>query len=731
LSTQAPVAPVESLDDELAFTKSLKKQRVKVPTVLQMEITECGAASLSMILAHYGRWETLENLRVVCGVSRDGATAKNVVQAARNFGLEAKGLSVTLSALPKQQFPLIAYWDFAHFLVVEGTGPDGVYVNDPARGRVTVPWDIADKSFTGLVLRMTPTAEFTKAGTMPSKPLKSVAWRIRGMHKGVWYLVAGGLIAAVPSLLGPLALQAFVEQYLINGLKEWGGIALLIMALSLGFGVLLGVWQSIVARTLTQAMTAREAQIMVRHALRLPVSFYAQRYPAEIAGRIHLIDSVSHIVAGTIVPAVIGFITSLAVGFALFAFSWQLALIALGAAASVLLTVRAVQGKRVDQSARIGQEMASFAGAMGYSLRSIETIKATGGENTAQRTVLGHSAKVTALGNDLQKSSTILGLLPSLISGLAGALVIGVGGLLVESGQLSPGAYIAVMALIPIFMRPIGIWSSAIDVLQQARTSITRLDDLLNQPEDNAGDAQPNGGGVLELKNVSFRYSPMAADSVHDLSFRVEPGRRIALVGASGSGKSTAARIAVGLLQQTEGEVLLDGVPVTDTAAAVRAESLGYVEQDVVLFAGSIRDNITLFDDLIDAADVRAAAEAAAIAEEIESRAGGYEATLSDGGRNLSGGQRQRVEIARVMLRKPGIVVLDEATSALDPIVEEQVMNALLASGCGLLVIAHRLSTVRDCDEIIVMSKGEVVERGTHDELTELGGHYSELVGSE
>lgn len=415
MSTQAPAAPIESLDEELAFAKSLKPRRVKVPTVMQMEITECGAASLAMILAHYGRWETLEDLRVTCGVSRDGATAKSVVQAARTFGLEAKGLSITLDALPKQAFPLIAYWDFAHFLVVEGTGPDGVYVNDPARGRVTVPWNIADKSFTGLILRLKPTEEFRPGGTQPSNPLKSIAWRIRGMHKGIWYLVIGGLVSAVPALLGPLALQAFVEQYLINGLKEWAGIALLIMALSLGFGLLLGVWQSIVARTLTQAMTAREAQIMVRHALRLPVSFYSQRYPAEIAARLQLIDSVSRIVAGTIVPAVIGFITSLAVAFALFAFSWQLALIALGAAVSVLFTVRAVQAKRIDQAARIGQEMASFAGSMGYSLRSIETIKATGGENTALRTVLGHSAKLTGLGNDLQRSSAIVGLLPTLI----------------------------------------------------------------------------------------------------------------------------------------------------------------------------------------------------------------------------------------------------------------------------------------------------------------------------
>lgn len=731
--TSTPVARA-SHDHEvgdLSFTDRLKKNVVSVPTVLQMEVTECGAASLAMMLAHYGRWETLEDLRVVCGVSRDGISAKNLAVAARSFGLDAKGVSIPLEALPNQSFPVVAYWDFAHFLVVEGTSSAGVHVNDPARGRVIVPWDEADRSFTGLILRMAPNATFERGGATPNNPLRSLAWRITGMHRAIWFLIAGGLVAAVPALLGPLALQAFVQQYLINGLEEWVGIALLIMTLSLVLGMLLGVWQSIVSRRLTQAMTAREAQILVQRALRLPMTFYAQRYPGEIAARLQLVDAVSGIVAGTIIPASVGFVTSLAVAFALFAFSWQLALIALAASAGVLLTVRAVQSKRINLAGRMSQDNAAYAAALSYALRSIETIKATGGEANALRGVLGHLAKVTARGNELHSSSAVLGLLPGLVSATAGALVLGIGGLLVESGQLSVGAYIAVMALIPIFMRPIGLWSAAIDTLQQARSWITRLDDLLNQPEDASGTAEPEGNGVLELRDVSFRYSPTAKNSVESLSLRLEPGRRVALVGASGSGKSTAARLAVGLLTPTHGTVTLDGVSVPDTEVAIRAQSIGYVEQDVVLFAGSIRDNITMFDDLVPAAQVRAAARAAAIAEEIELRPGGYEALLADGGRNMSGGQRQRLEIARVMLRAPGIVVLDEATSALDPIVEEEVMNALVASGCGLLIIAHRLSTVRDCDEIIVMHQGAVVERGTHEQLIGLSGQYAELVGSE
>ncbi|HLP23351.1 MAG TPA: cysteine peptidase family C39 domain-containing protein [Microbacteriaceae bacterium] len=729
----APETPVshEGETGDFSFAAKLRKKRTAVPTVLQMEVTECGAASLAMILAHYGRWETLENLRVVCGVSRDGVNAKNVAVAARQYGLEAKGVSVALSALPKQSFPLIAYWNFAHFLVIEGVSKDGLFVNDPAAGRGLVPWSVADKQFTGLILRFAPTSEFHKGGQSPNNPFVSLRWRLQGMYRALAFLFVGGLVSAVPALLGPLALQAFVQQFLLNGLREWIGIALLIMTVSLGMSMLLGVWQSIVSRRLTQAMTAREAQILVERALRLPISFYAQRYPGEIASRLGLVDAVSGIVSSVIIPASVGLVTSVAVGFALFSFSWQLALVALAASAGVILTVRGVQRRRGTLAARMSQDSAASAGSLGYSLRSIETIKATGGEALALRTTLGHLARVTSRGNDLHQASALLGLLPGLVGASASALILGGGGLLVESGQLSVGAYIAVMALTPIFMRPIGLWSGAIDTLQQARSWIIRLDDLLQQPIDEVGTATPDGTGSLELRDVSFKYSPTAKNSVDSLSFRLEPGRRVALVGASGSGKSTAAKLAVGLLAPTNGEVLLNGVPVGEIDVALRSQSLGYVEQEVVLFAGTIRDNITLFDDLVSVHDVRDAAQAAAIAEDIESRPDGYDTVLSDGGRNMSGGQRQRLEIARVMLRKPGIVVLDEATSALDPVIEEDVMNALMASGCGLLIIAHRLSTVRDCDEIIVMHQGAVVERGTHTELMALNGHYAALVGSE
>lgn len=721
--------PSVDTDPDLTFTSNLKRKRVRVPTILQMEVTECGAASLGMVLAHYGKWVTLEDLRTECGVSRDGMNAKSVVRAARFYGLEATGISIELDRLPAQQFPCIAYWNFAHFLVIEGVDEKGVYVNDPARGRDHISWADADRSFTGLILRLTPGPKFTKEGSAPSV-VASIGWRIAGMRSGLLYLLLAGLALAVPVLLSPLALQAFVQQYLVAGIAEWAVISIVTMLVAFALSIWIGAWQGGVARRVTQAMSAQESLTLMRHVLQLPVSFFAQRYPGEVASRLHLADAIARVVTQSFLPAVLGLITSLVVAVALLAFAWPLAVIAFISAAAVLLTLRAVQSSRTDQAGILGQDQAAMSAAVSYSLRSIDTIKATGNEDATTRFILGHVAKVNAAQTTLQRSSAMIGVLPAVVTGIGTALIVGLGGVFVALGTISVGAYIAVMALVPVFLRPVSAWSGAVDTLQQARTWLARLDDLLEQPIEIQGLGKPAPGCDLEMRNVSFSYAPGAPNAVSDLSLRVAPGRRVALVGASGSGKSTAARIAVGLLPASEGEVMLGDVDVTQCAPAQRSQALGYVEQEVVLFSGSVRENITLFDDDVEMEHVRDAARAAAIDHEIEVRPGGYDAHVADGGRNFSGGQRQRLELARVMLRQPGIVVLDEATSALDPLIEAQVMESLLASGAGLLIIAHRLSTVRDCDEIVVMAQGHVVERGTHSELMTLEGEYARLVAS-
>lgn len=745
-------AAADALTAELSFVAALGRgHRQRVPTVLQMEAAECGAACLAMMLASFGRWEPLEVLRVECGVSRDGANARSIAEAARRYGLEANGFSIGLDKLAHEPAPVIAYWSFSHFVVVEGASRRGLLINDPAGGRRTVDWAEADRCFTGLVLRMKPTDEFRPGGHRP-RVTEALKWRIKGSGKGLAYLAVAGLALALPTMLAPMAIQEFVDQFIVLGLPQWALISVVTMTVGLLLVLWLGYWQQQVALRVALSLSWRQAEVLIHHVLRLPISYYVQRYPGEVAARMGLIDSVSQVVTGQLLPSFLGAVTSAAICVALFTYSWVLATVAVGCAALVAAVLVVATPKREEQALALARDTAMLSGSMTYDLSSIDTLKAIGGEQFATQRAIGRFVNVNQSRNRLLTSAALLGVVPGFAVGAATALIVGFGGLLVARNDLEVGQYVAVIALLPLFLSPISTWVNAATAMQQVRSWLVRLDDVLDQPldprctsqdgagqdgagQDGAGQErdQPAGPGAgaataaatappktaprITLAEVELRYAPAGRPAVSGVSLLVEPGRSVGIVGASGSGKSSVARMAAGLIPATSGLVESVG-------------TVGYVEQDIVLFRGTVRDNVAMFDQDLPDAQILDALTAAGIAAEVLSRQGGLYSTVTDDGSNFSGGQRQRLEIARVLAARPQFVILDEATSALDPVVEAQVMDNMRNSGAGLLIIAHRLSTVVDCDEIIVMKDGQAVQRGTHEQLLATDGAYRQLVGT-
>jgi NHLM bacteriocin system ABC transporter peptidase/ATP-binding protein len=716
-----------------------RPRRVRTPTVLQMETVECGAAALAIVLGYFGRRVPLEELRIACGVSRDGSKASNVLKAARGYGLTGKGYRKEPDQLRALRLPLIVFWNFNHFLVVEGFGKGKVYLNDPAAGPRTVTTEEFDEAFTGVVLALEPGPDF-KPGGRQQTLAAALRRRLPTGTTALLYLVLVSLLLALPVLVLPTFTRVFVDEYLAAGTPGILGPLLGGMALAAGLiAVLTWLRQRSLLRLETH-MALTTSSTFFWHVLRLPVEFFAQRQAGEISTRVAINSRVAQLLAGDVATTLL---RALLVVLYLLLMAWYdpfLTAIAVLAAAANLLLLRYIGRKRGDQRQRLEQESAKQMGAAYDGLQLIETLKASGTESDFFARWAGYQAKVVTVEQELGVSGRMLGTLPPLLTAITLALVLTLGGLRVLDGRLTPGSLAAFQLLMLGFMAPINRLMSVAGHVQEAQADMKRLDDVLAYPAelpvalDVAGPAalpRPKLAGYLELKGITFGYSRLDPPLIEDFSLSLKPGARVALVGGSGSGKSTIAKLVAGLYMPWSGEILFDGLPRQAHPRALMLNSLAVVDQDIFLFGGTIKDNLTMWDATVPERAIHQAARDAAIHEEISNRPGGYDYLLEEGGRDLSGGQRQRLEIARALTANPTILVLDEATSALDPITEQAIDDRLRRRGCTCLIVAHRLSTIRDCDEIVVLDRGKVVQRGTHDEMRQIPGPYAALIGAD
>ena len=708
----------------------------KVPVVIQLEALECGAACLTMILAYYGKWIPLEQVRSDCGVSRDGSKAGKILKAAKNYGLDAKGYRYDIEDLRREaKFPCIIFWNNNHFVVLDGFKGNYAIINDPARGKTKYTIEALEKNYSGICLEFDPTREFKPEG----KPKSVIAFakkRLKGTKAMVLFIIITTIIASLIQIIQPGFSRVFIDRLLTHQNPDWFVPFILgITAISL-IQIIIQIINQLYTLKLNGKLAVIGNTTYMWKVLKLPMDFFSQRMAGDILSRQSSNATVASTFINKFAPLILKIGMAIFYLIVMFRYNVLLSCIGLTSLFVDVIVTRIITNKRVNLS-RVGtRDSAMLASTTASGIQMIETIKASGAENGFFKKWAGYQANVNNNSIQMSKMSLFWGMIPNAINMIVNITITTIGLWLCMNGEFTIGMIMAFQGYLSSFMGPVNEVVSATNSLLEMRTDMERIEDVMEYPDDDIVTEKKNVqysklSGEVELKNITFGYSKLEAPLIENFSLKLKPGSRVALVGPSGCGKSTISKLVSGLYKQWDGEILFDGKPISEIDKNVFRGSLAVVDQDITLFEDSISNNIKMWDESIEGYEVIMAARDAGMHDEITLRDGGYNYKLIENGKDFSGGQRQRLEIARVLAQDPTIVILDEATSALDAKTEYEVTNAIKNRGVTCIIVAHRLSTIRDCDEIIVLDNGKVVERGTHDELYRLGGFYTKLVSND
>lgn len=727
--------------EKVKIKSPVTKGVAKIPVIMQMEALECGAASLAMVMAYYGKWVPLEQVREDCGVSRDGSNAKNVLIAARSYGFTAKGYRYEPEELKKNgKFPCIIHWNFNHFVVLDGFKNNKAVINDPARGICSVSMEEFDNSFTGICLMIEPGENFIPGGK-PKSVIKFVKNRLQGAGTAIAFVIICSLISSLMGVIQPGFSRIFYDRLLTGQNPEWFVPFMTGLAVISAIQIIVSAVEAIYSNKINGKLDVVGNSTFLWKVLHMPMNFFSQRMAGDIQSRQSSNAGIAGSLVNTFAPLALDGIMAVFYFAVMIRYSPLLTMVGLMSVVINLFMSRIISKKRINVTRVQMRDSAKLASTTVAGIEMIETIKASGAENGFFRRWAGYQASVNTQTVRYAKLNQYIGMIPSVVSLLCNSAVMYLSIWFAMEGNFTVGMISAFQGFLGSFTAPAGRFISAGQSLQEMRTSMERIEDVMQYPEDICYQTEiPDTDdevsytkltGDIELKNVTFGYSRLAQPLIRDFNLKLKPGSRVALVGSSGCGKSTISKLISGLYQPWSGEILYDGKPAKNIDRSVFTGSLAVVDQDIIIFEDTIANNIKMWDSSIEDFEVILAARDAQIHDDVIQREGGYNYRLTEGGRDLSGGQRQRLEIARALAQDPTIIILDEATSALDARTEYEVVKAIKERGITCIVVAHRLSTIRDCDEILVMDNGEVVERGTHEELFAKGGKYTELVTTE